>query len=283
MKIKKIACLSLFVPLAFAAKAQPYANKMGELPVVYVTDGLSLHFRSPEPVQYVDISTNSIVGDIPVENIVRVKLFPDTAEGAEPPRLHQPVGVITVVGQSFMAQYKAVYMPKNDVFAIAASVEILPAHMLPLEFPEMSLSEEEMKNYSLEVLKRKRTYKNVASRENGMTAWLNNIYSFGDYIFLDIGFHNSTKIRYDIDQFRFKIEDRKITKATNVQEVEIEPLYALYRNTSFQKSYRNIFVFKKFTYPNNKILNVHLTEEQISGRSIQLRIDYRDLLNADTL
>lgn len=282
--MKTLINIFLLISIAFVSKAQPYAYKMAELPIVYITDDLSVHFLSPEPVQYVDISTNNIVGDIPVENVVRMKYFPDTAQ-QEPvyAQDHQSAGVITIVGQSFIAQYNAIYLSNKSNSVLATSVEILPEHMKPLEFPEMSLSKAEMKNYSLEVLKRKRTYKNVASKENGMTAWLNNIYSFGDYVFVDVSFHNSTKIKYDIDQFRFKIEDKKIVKATNVQDVEIEPVFTLYNNPSFQRRYRNIFVFKKFTYPNNKVLNIHLTEEQISGRSIQLKIDYRDLLNADTL
>jgi hypothetical protein len=72
-------------------------------------------------------------------------------------------------------------------------------------------------------------------------------------------------------------------KATNVQSVEIEPVFTLYNNASFKSSYRNVFVFRKFTFPGNKVLNIEMTEMQISGRLINLQLDYSDLLNADTL
>lgn len=277
--------INLFIAVMFllpnVSKGQPYAYKKAELPLIYLSEDLSVHFRSPEPVQYVDISTNHIVGDIPVDNIVRIKYFPDSTETLNIG--NGDIGVVTIVGQSFMAQYKVIFEPNKQSSILSASVEIMPEHMKPLEFPQITLTELEMRNFSIDVLKRKRTYKNVAAKENGMIAQLNNIYAYGDYVFLDVSFYNKTKLKYDVDQFRFKIQDKKITKATNVQDVEIKPVFSLYKNPYFHRRYRNVFVFKKFTYPNNKVLNIQLSEEQISGRTIELKIDYRDLLNADTL
>ena len=36
------------------------------------------------------------------------------------------------------------------------------------------------------------------------------------------------------------------------------------------------------TFPNDKVLSIELSEEQISGRTIQLAIDYEDVLGADS-
>jgi conjugative transposon TraN protein len=116
----------------------------------------------------------------------------------------------------------------------------------------------------------------------GIESQLNNVYAFGDYVFLDISFKNNTNLIYDIDKLKFSIDDKKVYKATNVQSIEIEPVFRLYDLKTFKKSYRNIFVFKKFTYPNNKVLNIRLIENQISGRTINLEIKYSDILQADT-
>ncbi len=70
---------------------------------------------------------------------------------------------------------------------------------------------------------------------------LNNIYTLDKYFFIDISMINKTKIRYDIDQIRFKIEDKKQTKATNFQSIEILPLMQVNKNLVFKKNYRNIF------------------------------------------
>jgi len=266
----------------FFSTAQDYAHKKADLPLVYISDDLSVHFRSPETVQYVDISTNDIIGDIPVENVVRIKYFPDTAEGRKPPG-NGDIGVVTIVGQSFLAQYRAVYLADPQSPALSASVEVRPEHMQPLEFPGITMTDYELKHYSYQLFLRKPTWNNVVSKGTGMVARMNNIYAMGDYIFLDLSFRNRTNIKYDIDQIRFKIEDKKIVKATNVQEVEVVPVFMLHKQRYFKRSFRNIYVFKKFTYPNDKVLSVQLTEDQISGRTIDLKIDYRDLLNADSL
>lgn len=279
--IKLILLISVIFPLT--SQGQSFKNNKSDLPIIYVTEDLSVHFRSPEPVQYVDISSNDIIGDIPVENVVRVKYFPDTTNQKIDPLDNSDLGIITIVGQSFMAQYRAVYMQDRSSGNLSANVEITPQYMEPLDFPEITVTDLELKHYSYQLFQRKPNWNSVISKSNGMEARLNNIYSMGDYIFLDLSFKNRTNIKYDIDQLRFKIEDKRIVKATNVQEIEVNPVFKLNDQKYFKKDFRNIYVFKKFTYPNGKVLNVQLTENQISGRKIELKIDYRDLLNADSL
>jgi hypothetical protein len=111
---------------------------------------------------------------------------------------------------------------------------------------------------------------------------LNNVYVMSDYIFLDITFENESNLGYNIDGIKFSIEDKKIYKATNNQSIEIEPVFKLFDNKIFKKRLHNIYVFKKFTYPNSKVLIIRLLEEQISGRTIEMKIKYSDILNADT-
>src|SRR3546814_1859376 len=111
---------------------------------------------------------------------------------------------------------------------------------------------------------------------------LNGIYTVGDYLFLDIGHHNRTKFADSGDELRFSVDDRKIARATNVQSVEIIPIWQLYPLTGFKKRHRNIFVLKKLTFPENKLLTIRLAEKQLSGRTIELTIKYKDLLKADS-
>jgi len=279
---KKINILFAFLMVTLSTFAQ--YQKTEDLPLIFVNDISTIHFVSPEPIQYVDISTNSFVGDIPVENLLRIKYYPDTTiKENDIFNNNNPEAIVTVVGQSFYAQYRLRYGKQYNPSAALTSIEILPDDMRALEFPELTMTRSEMKHYSLEVIKRKRTYNNVAAKENGMLVYLNNIFAFGDYVFVDVSFKNNTNIKYDVDEFRFNIKDKRITKATNVQDIEIKPAFTLYDQPYFRKNYRNVFVFKKFTYPNDKVLSLQMTEEQISGRKIELKIDYRDLLNADTL
>ena len=111
---------------------------------------------------------------------------------------------------------------------------------------------------------------------------LNNIYSAGEYFFIDFSVENRTNIRFDIDQIRFKVEDKKKSKATNSQSVELSPAMILESGTSFLHGYRNVVVLKKLTFPNDKVLTIEMSEKQISGRTITLSIDYEDVLQADS-
>ncbi len=115
-----------------------------------------------------------------------------------------------------------------------------------------------------------------------MVMRLNNIYSVGDYFFIDFSIDNKTNIRFDIDEIRVKLADKKVSKATNAQIVELTPALILEQSRSFRHGYRNVIVLKKMTFPNGKVLSIEMTEKQISGRNITLNIDYEDVLVADS-
>jgi hypothetical protein len=104
-----------------------------------------------------------------------------------------------------------------------------------------------------------------------------------DYIFLDMTFKNNSNLSYNIEDLKFSVEDKKIHKATNNQSIEMMPLFQLNQNKHFRKNFRNIYVFKKFTYPNSKVMMIRLIEEQLSGRNIEMKINYSDILKADTI
>ncbi len=115
-----------------------------------------------------------------------------------------------------------------------------------------------------------------------MVMRLNNIYSVGGYFFIDFSIDNKTNIRFDIDEIRVKLADKKVSKATNAQIVELTPALILEQSRSFRHGYRNVIVLKKMTFPNGKVLSIEMTEKQISGRNITLNIDYENVLAADS-
>jgi conjugative transposon TraN protein len=193
---------------------------------------------------------------------------------------NKSLGVVTIIGQKFIAQYDLWYA--HDERQLKTQIEILPINTSPLEVGKIPMSDQELRYFSIEAFKGEKQ-NIVRNTEYGVTGQVNNIYTVDDYIFLDISYKNKTNLKFDLDQLRFKIEDKRITKATNVQSIEIEPEYQLFTPESFEKKYRNIYVFKKFTFPNSKVFTIELAESQISGRTLTLEVNYSDLLNADTL
>ncbi len=265
--MKHISVFTIAILLSLNSIAQDK-----ELKKVYVNEHVTTHFVCSEPIQYVDISTNKVLGDMPLSNILRIK--PVTNDDTD-------LGVVTILAQKYMVQFQMVYVDSKDA---DKQISVQQEGTIGLMVPEVSLSMEEMKTFCKQILlkKDKKAKAKERIKKYGMEARLNNIYTIGDYFFIDITFKNKSNIQYDIDQFRFKIEDKKIVKSTNFQQVEISPEYQLYETDGFKKKYRNVFVFKKFTYPNKKTFTIELSEKQISGRNLILKIDYKEVMNADT-
>lgn len=278
--MKRTVILSLFLLSLNSVHSQTegalYKNDLQRL---YINEDISLHFVSPEPIQYVDISTKNMVGDIPVENVFRIKAIDDSVQSLN--GINKPLGVVTIIGQKYIAQYDLWY--SADPRKLETQVEILPADTNPLDIGATPLSTNELRHFAIEAYKKKKGKYDIYSTQYGISGRINNIFTFDDYVFLDISYTNKTNLKFDLDQVRFKIEDKRITKATNVQTLEIEPEYQLFNKPAFKKSHRNIYALKKFTFPNNKVLSIELTESQISGRTLVLQLDYSDLLTADTL
>ena len=283
---KILACLAAILMVAGHSFAQQYpvnATQLSDLPVVYLPENINVHFISPEPIQYVDISTKAIIGDLPVKNVLRIR---QVAVDSLKPALDKTdlrEAVVTVVGEKFIAQYHVVSSPDSNAGKLQTSIEIDPSQTRPLDFPGVSLSQPELQSYAMRLIAQKPDKHLQKADAFGIKANLNHVYTLGDYIFLDLSYKNETNLRYDIDELRFKIDDKKVTKASNVQSVEIKPELILLNTANFKKHYRNVFVFKKFTFPGNKLLHIELSEKQLSGRIITLQVAYSDILDADTI
>ena len=275
-----LATIILFSINAFSqAKLKDGILQKVNLEKIYITDDISLHFVSPEPIQYVDLSSKNMLGDMPVKNILRVKYVPNKVKGYG--FVNHSLGIVTIVGEKFIAQYDVWYTENQD--DVQTQIEILPKNTNPLDVGTIEMSQNDLHLYALQGLKGNTKSHVAKSSAFGMEAQVNNIYTVDDYVFIDVTYTNNTNLKYDIDEFNFKIDDKRITKATNVQSVEIKPVYQLYEKADFKKKYRNIFAFKKFTFPNDKVLSIELSEKQISGRVLNLKVKYSDVLNADTL
>jgi conjugative transposon TraN protein len=278
---KSIALLSAILWVAGNLFAQNTPGTYrSNLPEILICRDMTLHFISPEPIRYVDISTPGIAGDLPLKNILRVKIIPDSLWhlfGGE------PAAVVTIVGESFIAQYQLRLAVSSEVPGILTQVNILPEQTRPLDVPGIILTDRQLKAHALAILSDHDRHAIRQAKEYGILASLNHLYTVGDLVLLDLSFKNETNLNYAIDELRFKIEDKKITKATNSQSIELKPVWQLYPLGSFKKTFRNIYVLRKTTFPDNKILDIELTEKQVSGRSLTLQVKYQDILKADTM
>lgn len=239
-----------------------------------VNEQVTTVITASEPVLFVDISTDKVAGDQPMKNTVRLK--PKETGHAD----GEVLAIVTVVTERYRTQYALLYTTRLQEAVTDKEIAVAERHAY--NNPAVSMSTEDMLRYARRVWNSPARYRNVGTKAHRMTMRLNNIYAAGNYFFIDFSIENKTKIRFDIDQIRVKLADKKTSKATNAQVLELTPALILENAPSFRRGYRNVIVLEKMTFPNDKVLTIEMSEKQISGRNIALHIDYEDVLSADS-
>ena len=253
------------------AKAQTTYEEMEQLTV---NEQVTTVITASEPIRFVDISTEKVAGDQPIDNIIRLKPKEGGHEDGE------VLAIVTIVTERYRTQYALLYTTRVRETVTDKEIELRERDAY--NNPAVSMSTAEMIRFARRIWNSPAKIRNVATKAHRMTMRLNNIYAVGDYFFIDFSVENRTNIRFDIDEIRVKLADKKLSKATNAQVIELTPTLVLEGGKVFRHGYRNVIVVKKMTFPNDKILTVEMTEKQISGRNICLNIDYEDVLAADS-
>ncbi len=263
--------LSTGVFAGHEAKAQRTYEEMEQLTV---NEQVTTVITASEPVRLVDISTDKVAGDQPIDNVIRLKPKEAGHEDGE------VLAIVTIVTERYRTQYALLYTTRMQEAVTDKEIQLRERNAY--ENPAVSMSTVDMNRFARRIWNSPAKYHNVASKAHRMVMRLNNIYSVGDYFFIDFSIDNKTNIRFDIDEIRVKLADKKVSKATNTQVVELSPALVLEQSKSFRHGYRNVIVLKKMTFPNGKMLSIEMTEKQISGRNISMNIDYEDVLSADS-
>lgn len=243
-----------------------------ELEVIELNEKITTHILSKVHVSKVDVSTDFVAVQISNANIIALK--PKNADNME-------LGVISIIGQDYFKQYRLVYT--NNIDNADSQIKITSNDDNYFLNPSYEMTNIDMWKYSQKISELKPTYYNNMARSNKAIIKLNNIIVKDHLIFIDFSIKNKTNLMYDVNDIEYTVDDKKVVKNTNVQRVIVEPKYVYNKEKTFRKKYRNIVVFDKMTFPDNKEFIIELSEKQISGRTIKLSISYLDILNADTL
>lgn len=272
MNIRKMfAAIAVFAASINGAFAQQTYEEMERLTV---NEQVTTVITATEPIRFVDISTDKIAGDQPINNTIRLKPKEGAHEDGE------VLAIVTIVTERYRSQYALLYTTRLQEAVTDKVVQRM--EQTAYHNPAVSLSTEDMYRIARNIWSSPAKWRDVKTKRHRMEMRLNNIYAVGDYFFIDYSIENKTNIRFDIDEIRLKLADKKISKATNNQVIELTPEMQLEQTKSFKYGYRNILVVKKLTFPNDKILTIEMSEKQISGRTISLNIDYEDVLCADS-
>ena len=268
---KKICTLLIGVLTVCGANAQ---TTYEEMELLTVNEQVTTVITATEPIRFVDISTDKVAGDQPISNTIRLK--PKEAGHAD----GDVLAIVTIVTERYRVQYALIYTTRLQEAVTDKEVQMVEQQ--PFHNPAVSLSTEDMYRFARQIWTSPARYKDVSNRKHRMIMRLNNIYAVSEYFFIDFSVENRTDIRFDIDEIRVKLADKKVSKATNSQIIELKPEMMLEKTKSFLHGYRNVMVVRKMTFPNDKVLTIEMSEKQISGRTISVNIDYEDVLNADS-
>ena len=271
-KKKGIRLAVLFMSAAFSVEMNAQQTYQ-EPEQITVNEQVTTVVTASEPIHFVDVSTDKIAGDKPIDNTVRFK--PKEGGHAD----GEVLAIVTIITERYRTQYALVYTTKME--EAVSDKEIMPQERMCYTNPSVSLSTEDMTRFARRVWNSPAKIHNINSRKHRVEMRLNNVYAVGEYFFLDFSVENRTNIRFDIDELRIKLTDKKVQKATNNQTIELKPSLVLDHSKSFIHGYRNVVVIKKMTFPNDKVVVIELSEKQISGRTVSISIDYEDVLSAD--
>ena len=202
---QKIGALLMCALSALPMKAQ---QTYEDMELLTVNEQVTTVITASEPIRFVDISTDKVVGDQPISNTIRLK----PKEGADVHEDGDVLAIVTIVTERYRSQYALIYTTRLQE-AVADKV-IQPTEKISYNNPAVSLSTEDMTRFARQIWSSPARVRNVSTKMHRMVMRLNNIYAIGEYFFIDFSIENRTNIRFDIDEMRFKLTDKKQSKAT---------------------------------------------------------------------
>lgn len=138
--------------------------------------------------------------------------------------------------------------------------------------------------YANGILDNQRTMHGIRDHKWDMYAIVKGIYIKDNIFFYQLQITNESPIDYDVDVFRFYIRDKKKSKRTATQEIELKPLYLAGNDSQIKAGSNSVIVvaLEKFTIPDAKYLLIEIGEKN-GGRHLRMKINNAKLLRAKIL
>ena len=242
------------------------------------------HLVFPFAVTSIDLGSGDIIAAKAegANNIVKVK-------AAKPGFEETNMTVLTSDGKlySFIVNYEG--NPKIltvDLGANAAAES--DAGALPgspkVQLSSTAITQSNLDSYSKAIVAQNHGGGSSETR-NEMQLAVKGIYTRDDAFFFNVYVQNKSNIGYDIDFIKFYIQDKTKVKRTAEQEKQLTPFFVYnegQKAVSGQTKLNKVFVFKKFTFPDDKNLIVEMFEKG-GGRQLTLTLSNKDILHATVL
>ena len=163
---KKIGVLLMCAMSAMPMTAQKTYEEMEQLTV---NENVTTVITASEPVRFVDISTDAVVGDQPISNTIRLK----PKEGVDVHADGDVLAIVTIVTERYRTQYALIYTTR--LTEAVTDKQIMPEERTAYHNPSVSMSTEDMVMYARKIWNSPARIRNVSSKQNRMKMRLNKL------------------------------------------------------------------------------------------------------------
>ena len=168
-----ISAMPMMAQQTCAESYQPCTYQ--EMEQLTVNEQVTTVITASEPIRFVDISTDKIAGDQPINNTVRLKPKEGLHEDGE------VLAIVTIVTERYRTQYALLYTTRLQ--EAVTDKEIQQIEKNAYNNPAVTLSSTDMARYARQIWNSEAHVNNVKTKAHKMVMRLNNIYSSGDYFF----------------------------------------------------------------------------------------------------
>jgi conjugative transposon TraN protein len=133
-----------------------------------------------------------------------------------------------------------------------------------------------------QIISKSPSYLDVAAYSKKIYLALNNIFIYNEKLYFIISVGNSSNISYDINFIQLSVVNKTKLKLSSIQEENKTPLFVynkIQKLPANTKSYIMIFVYDKFTIPDDQKLVFEMYEKK-GGRKIAFDIKNDLIINA---
>ncbi len=247
--MKRFVCLVFVCSMFFSSIAQTS---------LCVTTDKTTSLVFPFAIRYVDRGSQSVLAQ-------QVKDAPT-------------ILLVKAAAKDFIETNLSVVTDDGSVYSFAVCYDVRPAVMvyyLPINNKATTAM------YANAILDNKKSVKKINDRKWKTDAEVIGIYVKNDVMFYQVRIKNNSAIDYNIDLIRFYIRDKRKSKRTSVQDIDLKPLHTVGNITNVKSHTASIMVFalEKFTIPDKKFMGVQIMERN-GGRHLQMKLNNKDVIRA---
>lgn len=273
--MKKISAVWTGIVLllnSIAVSAQEFKTSFIEPQRLFITYSKTTNLIFPYGIKSIDRGSQDVLVQkaIGVENVLQVK-------AAKVNMAETNLTVVTAEGNlySYLLSYAENPMRLN---LKVQSTEVVAQ---PVAVFTKDATTDVVAMKALSVNAKLKTIHGVTEKKNGIIFQLVGLYISNDMLYFQLKLSNQTGIGYDVQQLRCFIRDRKKSKRTSSQEVELLPDHICGNADRIEgtSSQTVTLAVPKITIPDKKYLTIQLMEQK-GGRHLSLKLTNRLLLSA---